>query len=870
MDVLGARAVFGAPSPGGSGYVETAELIGGIWQATITTFAPMPQTGEEFGDSVALAGQLLAVGSRRRDAGGLFDAGRVSIFSWNGSTWVHETDLTQPGGPEDDARFGDAVDLWHDPATGEYRLIVGAPGALVTSFGGSVASGRAFILESGGDPTQWTPRATLDTQSADFPVIPADGDDFGVAVAIEANLAVIGAPFQDGNDAIGDNSGRAYVAERESTPEIAWTIDSDQILWEDVTVGRQLGISVAVRDGRVAVGAPGDVIVSEGGSEGTVFGGSVRVAAQIDGVWTQIQRLQPPDEPLSEGLAFGSSVALASTGLVVGVPANGTGVDPSVAAALWAFVDSGHDGFLEVRRFSGPADLGTSIAADRTSGDLVRFASSGLSLSEAYVRDVAELISDPDCPVTDCNDNGFPDRCDIAIGLEDDCDQSGLPDRCELTEFTDCNENELLDSCELITAEIVWILDGSLSTDTKGQIICEDLIVGVEADLAANGILTRSTILGVTAGCTNAPCIAPGQTVEELYGTAVPLPDNGTDYSAVSVLASNTCESWAAATAIVVHSHPWQGALRIVIPIADECAWDGGDVPADCDGLDDLSVEAAGLFADCRDVFVLPIQTPGLGGQPFAPVADQMAEIASLTSGVWFQSDLTPSSVDALRTALEVAIRTRTLVHDFAPYVPDGSGGAIFGDGVLDTCEIQADPAAFDDCNGNGIDDTLEILLGDPTWAIGDPADLGLVTSSVDLDGNGILDLCEAACCPGDLDRDGFVDFDDLLIVLNDLDPADPCTNGDPYADFCDLASFPPSPCPGDVDGDGDTDFQDILGILNTFDACFVQGAPPCAVIRRSMIAPPQSVLDCLQRANWDPVKAAACIDALNLVGAQP
>ncbi len=748
---------------------------------------------------------------------------------------------------------------------------MGAPEA-THSFSGIGDSGAAFILSSDDGGLTWSADATLEIPfSASIQEFaPSDGDFFGSAVAIEGDLTVVGAPgYDEASVGVGDDRGIAMVAGFDGNWSVLTTLPGD---WDNPVNERGLGLSVGILDGLIAVGAPGDVVSDGPGTGGSVASGTVRLARVVGNAVIETTRLVPrsPSGVFLdlEGLRFGESVRLFGQALAVGAPADGPGavLDPHIEVHL---LDPSGISLGVAASIEDPSIPATTVAAAINDDGLpsVGFGTVAGPASAGAARLLRGPL--PTGGGVDENENGIVDVCEIAAGLAEDCNQDCRIDAFEIADDAtlDCDQNGHLDSCDVKTAEIVWILDGSLSTDTKGQIICDDLIAGLESELAAFGIATRSTILGITAGCTEAPCIDPGQTVEELYGTAVPLPDNDTDYSAVSVLASNTCESWAAATAIVAQSHPWQSTLRIVVPIADECAWNGGDVPVDCDMLDDLSVEAAGLFADCRDVFVLPIQTPGLGGTPFAPVTVQMQEIATLTSGVRFElPDLAPAFVDAVRVALATAVRTRTLVLDFDPYLPDGSGGATFGNDVLDDCEIQADPAAFPDCNGNGIDDTIEILLGDPTWTIGDPADLGLVTSSVDLDGNGILDLCEAACCPGDLDRDGFVEFADLLIVLNNFE----CTGGDPYADFCDLASFPPSPCPGDVDGDGDTDFQDILGILNTFDACFVQGAPPCAVIRRSMIAPPQSVLDCLQRANWDPVKAAACIDALNLVGAQP
>lgn len=82
------------------------------------------------------------------------------------------------------------------------------------------------------------------------------------------------------------------------------------------------------------------------------------------------------------------------------------------------------------------------------------------------------------------------------------------------------------------------------------------------------------------------------------------------------------------------------------------------------------------------------------------------------------------------------------------------------------------------DCNGNAQPDLLDILL--------DPG--------LDLDGNGILDACDAA----DIDGDGVVGIGDLLLVLGGWGP---CPQ-------------PPAACPGDIDGDGTVGVADLLIVL--------------------------------------------------------
>ena len=54
---------------------------------------------------------------------------------------------------------------------------------------------------------------------------------------------------------------------------------------------------------------------------------------------------------------------------------------------------------------------------------------------------------------TDCNRNGIPDRCDIAVGVSVDCNGNGVPDECDIAGDTsdDCNNNLVPDECEAST-----------------------------------------------------------------------------------------------------------------------------------------------------------------------------------------------------------------------------------------------------------------------------------------------------------------------------------------------------------------------------------------------------------------------------------
>jgi len=92
--------------------------------------------------------------------------------------------------------------------------------------------------------------------------------------------------------------------------------------------------------------------------------------------------------------------------------------------------------------------------------------------------------------------------------------------------------------------------------------------------------------------------------------------------------------------------------------------------------------------------------------------------------------------------------------------------------------------------------------------------------------------------CAADVDGDGTVRFDDILLILNAWGP---CPS-------------PPLECPGDIDGNTIVGFSDLLIVLNTWGPC---GAP--------FGQAPESIADCLEKYGNDINKLTKCIEAMIL-----
>ncbi len=131
---------------------------------------------------------------------------------------------------------------------------------------------------------------------------------FGTSVAISGTQMVIGAPL-DGSSTTA--TGRAYVYNLGSFTPVATLNNSGP------AVGDQFGGSVAMSGTQVVIGAPYD-------DTGAIDAGSAYVYVLSSSTPTvPVTTLNNPAPTLAPN--FGASVAISSTRIVVGAPANGTG-----------------------------------------------------------------------------------------------------------------------------------------------------------------------------------------------------------------------------------------------------------------------------------------------------------------------------------------------------------------------------------------------------------------------------------------------------------------------------------------------------------------------------------------------------------------
>ena len=127
--IKGDYAVVGEPygdfgqTNAGAASIYKYQTLSGEWSVNNRISAPGPITGNLFGWSLAMEGDLLVVGAPGVNTTTTFNVGAVYIFAFNGSTYVYQETLRQPVEDEDqDDRFGYSV------AISNGRIAVGCTG----------------------------------------------------------------------------------------------------------------------------------------------------------------------------------------------------------------------------------------------------------------------------------------------------------------------------------------------------------------------------------------------------------------------------------------------------------------------------------------------------------------------------------------------------------------------------------------------------------------------------------------------------------------------------------------------------------------------------------------------------------------------
>jgi hypothetical protein len=300
----GSTAVVGAE--GKSSFTGVAYVYGvPTQQAELTT---SDASVNYFGLSVAISGSTAVVGASI--------AKTAYVFVRSGTTWSQQARLTGSDVSGIDG-FGDAV-------------AISGPTVVVGAQYKNSDTGAAYVFVRSG--TTWTQQAKLIASDG------ASSDFFGEAVAISASTVLIGA--------YGKGSGVAYAFVLSGT---TWSQQAELKLALGVP-GDRFGYSVAMSGSTAVVGAIARFNVM----------GAAYVFVHSGTAWSQPVELTASDG--RAGDAFGSSVAISGSTVVVGAP-----FVFSYSGAAYVFTRSGAIWSQQARLAAPDAAandyFGTSVAA---------------------------------------------------------------------------------------------------------------------------------------------------------------------------------------------------------------------------------------------------------------------------------------------------------------------------------------------------------------------------------------------------------------------------------------------------------------------------------------------------------------------------
>ncbi len=192
---------------------------------------PADGAADDFlGVSVAISGDTALIGAPEDDIGADEDQGSVYVFVRSGAGWTQQQEINAADGGERDL-FGWSVSL-----SGDTALI----GAFGDEFSGAENRGSAYVYVRSG--ASWSQQAKLTAADG------AAGDAFGFAVAVSGDTALAGAYLDD------LSRGAAYVFTRSGT---AWS-QQQKLTGSDSVGGDQFGFAVALSGDTALVGAPSD------------------------------------------------------------------------------------------------------------------------------------------------------------------------------------------------------------------------------------------------------------------------------------------------------------------------------------------------------------------------------------------------------------------------------------------------------------------------------------------------------------------------------------------------------------------------------------------------------------------------------------
>ena len=367
--------VVGAPfaSPGGASNLGSAYVFtrnqgaAEAWGQVVKLIPSLGAAGDQFGRSVAVDGDWIAVGAPFDSIGIGTNSGTVYLYyrnqggaeAWGEVTRIYPADFVS------NDYFGFSLALDGDTLAVGVYLDDDAAGA-------DQGSVYLFSRNQGG-ANAWGQVTKIYAADA------AAGDQFGFSLDLNNDHVVVGAPFADG--AAGADQGAAYLFARNQGGADAWG-QAAKLTSAAPAAGDLFGYAASLFNDTVVVGAP-----LRDGSAGLNQGAAYvfRFRQGLLNTWEQLAELT--GSLVSGGDEFGGAVSVSQDIIVVGAPKDSGPLSQYQGAAyLFERNQGGSDAWGETQRLSG------SVATGNDSFGFSVDASGRALVAGAYLHDGAAGI----------------------------------------------------------------------------------------------------------------------------------------------------------------------------------------------------------------------------------------------------------------------------------------------------------------------------------------------------------------------------------------------------------------------------------------------------------------------------------------------
>ncbi|MGI9106290.1 MAG: Calx-beta domain-containing protein [Pyrinomonadaceae bacterium] len=293
--ISGDTVVVGAPKAGapgapfkGAAYVFVRQSGAWALQQKLTVDEG---AHDRFGTAVGIDGDLIVVGAPDNDTRG-GNAGAAYVFARSGGAWTLQQKLTASDGVSGDF-------LGREVAISGHTVVVGAEEKDVLNSAGTrlIGAGASYVFTRSGTPPAWAQQQIL--------IAPDAGSvaHFGLALAVDGNTLVVGAPLAD-SLRLGA-SGAAYIFVRSA--DDAWRVQR-QLAASDAAVGDNFGSAVSISGDTVVVGASKENATQQIGDSGAAY-----VFVRSAAVWREHEKLTASDGATSAQLGYAVGVSYGTT-----------------------------------------------------------------------------------------------------------------------------------------------------------------------------------------------------------------------------------------------------------------------------------------------------------------------------------------------------------------------------------------------------------------------------------------------------------------------------------------------------------------------------------------------------------------------------